>query len=327
VTAEADTPRRRPVPARGGGPAGPGDRARRTARLLGRVAAACALVLSSASASVPGTAARAEPAPVEWRIPDVFPWHVGSGPRAGDGVIDRTVAAIASRIPDRDHRVRGEPLSRILGTARRGEAICTAGVLRTPERERHLVFTQAERPALGNRLVLRAPLARAHGLEPGSEVPAAVVARLVSSATIAVLLDRSFGPGIDAAVAAGGGGTVRMHDMEQLIRLADAGRFDGFFAYAVEIRPDAFLPGGPLGDFRSFAVDGASAGRTPLAACTRAGEGQALVARIDAAAAEDPSLLAAAAEAYASWLDPDSRGLYARLSAEMGIDVPDAAGR
>lgn len=80
---------------------------------------------------------------VRWALAPYAPFHIEDGPKAGQGVVDLALKGMMEALPEYHHVPLVMNASRAWQDIRDGEPVCHPAALKTPERERHAVFSDA----------------------------------------------------------------------------------------------------------------------------------------------------------------------------------------
>lgn len=167
---------------------------RRNERML---ALSCAALLTTAPVH------STELQQLEWYRPDFAPFFILNGPERNQGFGDVLVQELMKRLPQYQQRVFDAPLGRALEGAQQGETlICTAPLLRTPERAAHLHFSHAFFTSPANGVMIRAR--ERERFAPFIENGKLSLTRLLATGkfTLGINGNRSYGDATDAALAA-----------------------------------------------------------------------------------------------------------------------------
>lgn len=263
--------------------------------------------------------ALAEEPVVHWFHPDFPPYFIQYGPLKDKGSADQIEAFLRQELGGYRH------LQVKANAARRQEEFksrtlaCTSAVLRSPEREAYMVFSEAFTEILPNGLVsLRRRQAE---LEPflnaaGELDLAALLA--ARSFHLSVAAGRSFGPAIDqvlaSAQARGQLSVSNASDMfaSGMLQLQHDQKVGGVLGYALELSWAVRRFDLPYEDFRFTPIAGAGGLSPAYLGCSRSAEGERLVARVNALI-RSGRLREVATRAYMEWLPPDARHYYERL--------------
>jgi uncharacterized protein (TIGR02285 family) len=274
-------PLRRPAPA-----AGPAARRTRTlARTLEltrklAVTLAAGLTLPSALAA-PGAAPAQEV--MTWLMPDFPPAAIPVNGKPSNGIADQAVNFITARWPDMEHRYVYANARRTWELLARGEPMCFAAALRTPERERIAYFSNTNRvpPPM---LVVRAAALPSVPLNSAGE---ADLPALLAQETLRGLVveKRSYGAVADGALA-----RRPRRSMLQTVPATSYGKnifkmivaqrtdytldFDFSLAYEKALAPE-------LAVLKAVPLAGSSAPVTTGIACPRTAWGRAAILRVD----------------------------------------------
>jgi len=248
----------------------------------------------------------ADPKAITWLDFEFPPFYVHAGPDEGNGMGDYVVERLIAGLPDLHHRRQTASPTRILHEVSAGRRVCSAAYIRTPERERVMTFSIPDLLLPPNGItVRREALARF-----GPSGTAVSLATLLGdeSLRLGVAAGRSYGAGIDAALAAVEGQPqvyVRQGEdlYESLVQMLVRGRLDYVLGYPYEARYVARTLG--LGDaIVNLPLVEAPDYTFAHVVCPKNDWGRALVGRIDAVLRRERPTDAYRA-AIERWLDPD----------------------
>lgn len=278
--------------------------------------ALAAAVTMAISTALPG-AAQAKQV-MTWVMPDFAPASIPVNGRPGQGVADQAVNFIMARWPDTEHRFIYANARRTWEMLGRGDQVCFAAALRTPDRERIAYFSNANRLPPPS-LVLRSDALPSVPLNDAGEadLPALLAQRALRGL---VVEKRSYGALADQAIAqrpaqsalhitaAGSYG-------KNIFKMIAAGRtdytldYDFAFAYERARTPE-------LAALTTVPIAGSGAPVTVGFACPRTAWGRAAIIRIDRLLGTREGA-AALVRAQSSWQTDASRQRYAGDTAEF----------
>lgn len=180
-------------------------------------------VLLCSVMSVLPTLACAAPAPsagVRWLTMDYPPVFILDGPRKGQGIGDVATRLAIAALPDYATRLEPLPVNyvRIEREIQSHPDLCFSAFVKTPDRERYMVFSEPYVLFMPPRLLLPA------GQVPpgGADEPVDLEALLGSGFHLGVLGGRRFGAGVDAALE-------RYADQDNLYRRFSRDQLSGLF--------------------------------------------------------------------------------------------------
>ncbi|WP_082551449.1 TIGR02285 family protein [Massilia sp. Root351] len=275
------------------------------------VALAVAALLSACRAAQAGDV-------MTWVMPDFAPASIPVNGKPGQGVADQAVNFILARWPHTEHRFIYANARRTWEMLGRGEQVCFAAALRTPDRERIAYFSDANRLPPPS-LVVRSDTLPAIPLNSAGE--ANLTALLAQGALRGLVVDkRSYGEFADQAIAqrpapSGLHTTAAGNYGKNIFKMIAAGRtdytldYDFAFAYERARAPE-------LATLATVPVAGSGAPVTAGFACPRTPWGRAAIIRIDRLLGTREGA-AALVRAQSSWQTESSRQRYAADTAEF----------
>ncbi len=148
-------------------------------------------------------AVRAADAPsVRWYNEHYPPTFIAKGPYAGQGFGDKTLAFLIERLPEFKHLVLKANVHRAIVEMRENDAVCVAGLFRTPERETFMAFSKPVFRTLPNRLIVMKENLKLFEPYIGEEGDLDLRALLERSGLIAgVIVDRVYSKRINGMLA------------------------------------------------------------------------------------------------------------------------------
>ncbi|WCL54433.1 hypothetical protein [Gimibacter soli] len=262
-----------------------------------------------------GRAAVADDRPLaQWYYVDVPPAMILEGDGKGTGYVDRIIALFKRSMPGYRHEDVASSVVRMFATMQVRDGICTGGLLRTPERENVLVYSDSFYPVLVNRLVTirakRPMLAPYLGADNHVDLMALaadkrLVAGYVGQRFYSTLIQRF----IEERTESDPEGRLRvLIPNDRFSDLLRHDRIDFAFGLAAEIyyqslNGDAAVPGGEL---VSFAVKGEPITKPGGFACSGGPLGRQMADEMNRLIA-DPAIRAEIHGYYTDWLDEDAR--------------------
>lgn len=279
----------------------PSLRARLRRALLG-----CAL-LGAAGACL------AEPAPlITWTVRDMAPFNIMEGPLKGQGIADRMLGLLQQRLPQYRHLNSRVNRARANQMFARDTLTCDAGVLRTQEREQLMYFSIPTLGVVTNGVVVRQE--REAQMRPflhdGKIDLAAFLAD--SHQRLGVLVERSYGPAIDATLHATPPERLLVHHgnnaLGSLLQMQEHGRISALLGYWPEVRYLAETEGMEVSNLRFYPVQGMPSYLLAHVGCSKTPEGKKAIAAINEVIRElrGEELI----QLYARWLDGPTREAY-----------------
>jgi len=92
---------------------------------------------------------------ITWYKPEFPPLSIVHGPYSGKGYSDQIESYLINRMEDFDSQVLISPFKRTLRDMKKGLNACSVTLLKTPEREKFIIFSKPARLLLPNSLVVR----------------------------------------------------------------------------------------------------------------------------------------------------------------------------
>ncbi len=243
--------------------------------------------------------------PLSWAQGQEVTW-VSSAPLAvpqGEETMDsRQIDFLIRHLPKFTHHIVRVSPARSLYDLRHGEAMCTVGVLVTPERETAMLFAARRMVLPSFRLMVpRDRLSSwAAALTPGGEID---LDKIEGSAIGGYTNSRNYDPAIaDFIQRRGGKGMESMVATFQLFNLMQANRID----FAFVMPPDLYFYG-PKQDRQQLAllpIKSVVPTSDASVACTRDETGRSVIKAIDALMA-DETHWAEFVEPFRNWVPPE----------------------
>ncbi|MBV8659751.1 MAG: TIGR02285 family protein [Burkholderiales bacterium] len=226
---------------------------------------------------------------VRWLVLDFPPFHIVSGPDRGTGLRDRYLDALRARLPDFDSRVEVSDTTRQTALMQAGLPVCSISMLKTPERERYMVFSdQPYGVQLPVRLIMTNTGAAALG--PLAEDQGVDLMHVLGGGLIrlGVLPKRRFGPMIDNVVDEARrrypSAVLEFNENDVLASLLDLvgkGRIEAALGYSVEVE-QLRLRNAKLGEYTFLPLTQAPDVVPTYVACSRSTIGGRVIAQLNA---------------------------------------------
>lgn len=189
------------------------------------------------------TPALGESEPLTWLIADQPPQFIISGPEKGRGTIDGVMAYLQERLPEFSHQVNVNNIQRTMTELQTNGHFAAMGLVKTPEREKLVLFSEPFSASLPPGLLVRRttlPDLKPYLASDGSLdlEPFLRVGRF----SVGVAAGRSYGPETDALLTQykdRGVVYTRFADtgiMAGLVDMLSADRVDAVFVYRSEVR-------------------------------------------------------------------------------------------
>lgn len=255
---------------------------------------------------------------IVWFHSDFPPIFILSGPFKGRGTADRREEFLMRQIPSFSHTKVTANVARMQEEMKNQNNICSSSLLKTPEREKNFIFSDALTEILPNGLVTLS--SNRTVLEPFLNDRGELrLAELIASEKfrIAVAAGRSYGQTIDASLLAGvGSGKVVPFNASDifasgLLQVSNNQGADAVMGYAIELSWAILRFHQDSGRFWFIPVEGETALTPVHVACSRSPLGAELIAQVNALI-HLGNAQEAAARAYIEWLPADIAQYYER---------------
>ncbi|NUT76511.1 TIGR02285 family protein [Pseudomonas sp. C1C7] len=274
--------------------------------------AICAL-LGALLISVLMSSAMAQPKPtLIWLKRDLPPLFIFEGPKKGQGIIDQLLTQLIADLPQYRHSVLRVNRARGLQMLHEPSLTCDAALNWSKERETWIVFSIPVFRAMSNGLAVRRvdrdlllPF-----IKDGEVDLAALLA--TGSLTLGIVAERNYGEYLDTLLKQAPPQTLTLHygneALGSLLQMQRLGRLQLLLGYRPEIRYQAQQRGIAEDDLQFYPIRGTGKYLSGYIGCTDTPQGRQVISEIN-------QLLHALprdqlSEAYAAWLDPDSRSEY-----------------
>ncbi len=261
-----------------------------------------------------------EPLPeLLWYRFDYPPAVILSGPHKGHGYADVRDAYLMREMAEYKHTLVTSNIPRLFEEMRARGNVCNSSLLKTPEREPFVLFSEpvAELLPIGlvtlaSRKADFAPFLNARG---ELRLPEFIRSQKFK---VAIAAKRSYGPVIDLALqSAKETGTVRPYFkgdifVSGLIQLDRRDQADATLGYAVELFWTAQRLDRNIGDYWFMPIEGATQLVISRVGCSRSPQGEAAIAHINKLIRSGRAGKVFE-NAYLKWLPPDLRGYYLQM--------------
>ena len=226
---------------------------------------------------------------VRWLVIDFPPFHIVSGPDRGKGLRDRYLDTLRARLTNFDSKVEVSDTTRQVALMQAGQPVCAISMLRTPEREQYMLFSdQPYGVQLPVRLVMASQSVATLG--PVGDDQGIDLMRVLSGGMIrlGVLPKRRFGASIDRVIADAAArypNAVQVFNangsLDGLLDLIAKGRIEATLGYGIEV--EQIRQHNPkLGDFAFLPVTQAPDLVPTYVACSRSPLGARVIADVNA---------------------------------------------
>lgn len=257
---------------------------------------------------------------VVWLSTPFPPVNILEGPLAGQGLNDGIRTWLQRELTQFEHRDTEGNLARLLALAREGQTVCSVNLLRTPERERDLVYSEPATVSLTLHLILRVETWRAMG-EPASLSVAEIATRTDLSG--AVELGRPYSADIDTVLDSSRSTRRMTVQGSQIFRMLVQNRLDWTVEYPFVVE---YLARDVEDPWVAIPISEAPPFVVGHIACARTEDGGRVIARVDEVL-RDIRLDPAYSDIITRWHPPEqaSRVLmhYRKTLTERGLLAPD----
>jgi uncharacterized protein (TIGR02285 family) len=247
-----------------------------------------------------------------WLKRDLPPLFIFEGPRKGQGVIDQLLSQLITGMPQYQHSVMKVNRARGLQMLHEPSLVCDAALNWSKERESWIAFSVPVFRAMSNGLAVRrvdrevlTPF-----IKDGEVDLAALLA--TGSVSLGIVAERNYGEFLDALLKQAPPKALTLHygndALGSLLQMQRLGRLQLLLGYRPEIRYQAQQHGIGEDELQFYPVRGTGKYLSGFIGCTDTPQGRQAIIEIN-------QLLRALprdhlSEAYAAWLDPESRGQY-----------------
>lgn len=286
----------------------------RCLRPYGRAVCALLGVLLFA-AMTPAAVAQPKPTLV-WLKRDLPPLFIFEGPKKGQGVIDQFLSTLVAGMPQYQHSVLRVNRARGLQMLHEPALTCDAALNWSQERASWLAFSVPVFRAMSNGLAVRRidrELLTPY-LQNGEVDLAALLAP--GNVTLGIVAERNYGEFLDALLKQAPPKALTLHYGNQalgsLLQMQRLGRLQILLGYRPEIRYQAQQQGIAEDELQFYPIRGTGKYLSGYIGCTDTPEGRQAIVEINQLLRTLPR--DHLSEAYAAWLDPDSRSDYLQAS-------------
>ncbi|MFU2325316.1 TIGR02285 family protein [Pseudomonas sp. NFX98] len=251
-----------------------------------------------------------------WLKRDLPPLFIFEGPKKGLGVIDQLLPKLMAGMPQYQHSVMRVNRARGLQMLHEPSLTCDAALNWSKERDTWIAFSTPVFRAMSNGLAVRrvdrevlAPF-----IKEGEVDLAALLA--TGSVNLGVIAERNYGEYLDTLLKQAPPKALTRHygndALGSLLQMQRLGRLQLLLGYRPEIRYQAQQQGIAENELQFFPIRGTGKYLSGYIGCTNTPQGRQAIIEIN-------QLLRALprdhlSEAYAAWLDPESRSEYLEAS-------------
>lgn len=262
----------------------------------------------------------AEPLPeLLWYRFDYPPAFIMSGQYKGRGYGDVRDAYLMREMTEFNHKIAVSNIVRLFEDMQARGNVCNSSLLKTPERESFVLFSEPVAELLPVGLVTRASRKAefAPFLNKRGELHLSEFIRS-QKFKVAVAAKRSYGPVIDSALQPGKEtGSVTSYSSADifasgLMQLDQRGRADATFGYAVELYWTTRRLNLNVDEYWFVPIEGATQLVLSRVGCSRSPQGEAAIAHINKLI-RSGQVAKVFEKTYLEWLPPDLRGYYLQM--------------
>lgn len=262
---------------------------------------------------VPAPSAMAQPKEtMVWLLRDLPPLTIFEGPKKGQGVIDQMLPLLIAGMPQYEHTLMRVNRARALQMLHEPSLTCDAALNRSKERERWIAFSIPVFRAMGNGVAVRrvdretlAPFIQDNELDL-----AAFLAN--GGEKLGIIAERNYGDYLDALLKQAPADSLTPHygndALGSLLQMQRLGRLRLLLGYRPEIRYQAQQQGIAEDELQFYPIRGAEKFLSGYIGCTDTPKGRQAIVEINQLLRKMPH--DRLSEAYAAWLDPESRAAY-----------------
>jgi uncharacterized protein (TIGR02285 family) len=251
-----------------------------------------------------------------WLKRDLPPLFIFDGPKKGLGIIDQLLTKLIAGMPQYQHSVMKVNRARGLQMLHEPSLTCDAALNWSKERETWIAFSIPVFRAMSNGLAVRRvdrevlmPF-----IKDGEVDLAALLA--TGSVTLGIVAERNYGEFLDAMLKQAPPKALTLHygndALGSLLQMQRLGRLRLLLGYRPEIRYQAQQQGIAEDELQFYPIRGTGKYLSGYIGCTDTPQGRKAITEINQLLRALPRDYLS--EAYAAWLDPQSRSEYLEAS-------------
>jgi len=247
-----------------------------------------------------------------WLLRDLPPLMIFDGPRKGQGVIDQLLPELIAGMPQYSHSVLHVNRARALQMLSEPSFTCDAALNWSKEREQWIVFSMPVFRAMSNGLAARrADHALLAPFIKNGEID---LAALLASGRekLGVIAERNYGDYLDGLLKQAPADALTVHygndALGSLLQMQRLGRVQVLLGYRAEIRYQAQQQGIADDELQFYPIFGTGKYLSGYIGCSDTPQGRQAIVEINQLLRAMPTQRLS--EAYAAWLDPQSRDDY-----------------
>ena len=251
-----------------------------------------------------------------WLLRDLPPLMIFEGSKKGQGVIDQLLPLLIARMPQYEHTLMRVNRARGLQMLQEPSLTCDAALNWSKERDDWIAFSIPVFRAMSNGLAVRrvdreilAPFIK------DSEVD---LAALLASGRekLGIIAERNYGEYLDALLKQAPANSLTLHygndALGSLLQMQRLGRLRMLLGYRSEIRYQAQQQGIAEDELQFYPIRGTGKYLSGYIGCTDTPQGRQAIIEINQLLRTLPH--DHLSQAYAAWLDPESRSDYLEAS-------------
>jgi uncharacterized protein (TIGR02285 family) len=247
-----------------------------------------------------------------WLLRDLPPLTIFEGPKRGQGVIDQLLPLLIAGMPQYTHTLMRVNRARGLQMLHEPSLTCDAALNRSKERERWIAFSIPVFRAMSNGLAVRR--VDRESLAPFVQDGEVDLAALLASGSekLGIIAERNYGDYLDGLLKQAPPNALTAHygndALGSLLQMQRLGRLRVVLGYRPEIRYQAEQQGIAEDELQFYPIRGAEKFLSGYIGCTDTAQGRQAIVEINQLLRTLPR--DRLSEAYAAWLDPESRRAY-----------------
>jgi len=251
-----------------------------------------------------------------WLKRDLPPLFIFEGPKKGLGIIDQLLTKLIAAMPQYQHSVMKVNRARGLQMLHEPSLTCDAALNWSKERETWIAFSIPVFRAMSNGLAVRrvdrnvlAPF-----IKDGEVDLAALLA--TGTVTLGIVAERNYGEYLDVLLKQAPPKALTLHygndALGSLLQMQRLGRLQLLLGYRPEIRYQAQQQGIAENELQFYPIRNTGKYLSGYIGCTDTPQGRKAITEINQLLRTLPRDYLS--EAYAAWLDPESRSEYLEAS-------------
>ncbi|HEF4757797.1 TPA: TIGR02285 family protein [Pseudomonas putida] len=251
-----------------------------------------------------------------WLKRDLPPLFIFDGPKKGQGIIDQLLSRLIANMPQYQHSVMKVNRARGLQMLHEPSLVCDAALNWSKERESWIAFSVPVFRAMSNGLAVKridrevlTPF-----IKDGEVDLAALLA--TGSVSLGIVAERNYGEFLDSLIKQAPPKALTLHygndALGSLLQMQRLGRLQLLLGYRPEIRYQAQQHGIAEDELLFYPIRGTGKYLSGYIGCTDTPQGRQAIIEINQLLRSLPRDYLS--EAYAAWLDPESRSEYLEAS-------------